>query len=57
MEKNLYFVQQEMLRMGLNSMHVGFGCANSNATGFEAVHSDVSKLWAICMHYIGECSS
>ena len=34
-----------------------FGCANSNDTGFEAVHSDVSELWAICMHYCGNCSS
>ena len=24
---------------------------------FEAVHSDVSELWAICMHYLGNCSS
>ena len=23
----------------------------------EAVHSDVSQLWAICMHYLGNCSS
>ena len=29
-----------------------FLCADSNGTGFEAVHSDVSELWAIFMHYI-----
>ena len=34
-----------------------FGHANSKGTGFETVHSDVSKLWAICMHYLGNCSS
>ena len=33
------------------------GHADSNGTGFEAVHSDVSELWAICMHYLGNCSS
>ena len=27
-----------------------FGHANSNGTGFEAVHLDVSELLAICMH-------
>ena len=34
-----------------------FGCANSNGTGFEAEHSDVSQLWIICMHYLGNYSS
>ena len=34
-----------------------FGCADSNSTGFEAVHPDVSVLWTICMHYLGDCSS
>ena len=34
-----------------------FGCANSNGTSFEAVHSDVSMLWAKCMHYLGNCQS
>ena len=34
-----------------------FGCANSNGTGFEAAYSDVSELWAICRHYLGNCSS
>ena len=29
-----------------------FGCADSNGMGFETVHSDVSMLWAICMHYL-----
>ena len=38
-------------------MHVGFGCADSNGTGFEAVHSDVSELLATCMHYLGNYSS
>ena len=32
--------------MTLNACRV-FGHANSNGTGFEAVHSDGSKLWAI----------
>ena len=22
-------------------------------TDFEAIHSDISELWAICMHYLG----
>ena len=25
--------------------------------GFEAVNSDVSELWAISIHYLGNCSS
>ena len=34
-----------------------FGHANSNGTGLETVLSDVSKLWAICMHDHGNCFS
>ena len=34
-----------------------FGHANSNGTGFEVVYSDVSELWAVCMHYLGNCST
>ena len=35
----------------LDSPHIPvFRHANSNGTGFEAVHSHVSKLWAVCMH-------
>ena len=33
------------------------GHGHSSGTGFEAIHSYVSELWAICMHYLGYCSS
>ena len=29
-----------------------FGHADSKSTDFETVHSDVSELWAVCMHYL-----
>ena len=29
-----------------------FGCADSNGTGFETVHSEVSELGALCMHIL-----
>ena len=32
------------------------GLADSNGTRLEAVHSDVSELWTICLHYLGKCS-
>ena len=54
MEKILYFDQEEMLKIDWYTMH--FGHVDSDGTGFDAVHSDVSELWAICMYYLGNCS-
>ena len=52
MEKINSILTRKKCSKWLKTPHIKvFGCANSNGTGFEAVHSDVSQLWAICMHY------
>ena len=49
---------REKCSKSLNTPHIlVFGHADSSDTGFEAVHSDISELWAICMHYLGNYSS
>ena len=34
-----------------------FRHADSNGTGFEAIYLEVSVLWVVCMHYLGNSSS
>ena len=41
---NICLDQEEMLKMAWYSMHISFGCANSNGTSFEAVYSDISVM-------------
>ena len=58
MEKINSVLTRKKCSKWLDTPHIQvFGYVNSNGTGFEAVHSDVSELWAICMHYLQNCSS
>ena len=56
-KNKLCFDQEEMLQMAQFSTYLSFGHVNSNDKGFETIHSDVSQLWPICIHYLGNCSS
>ena len=50
-KNKLYFEQEEMLKWLDTPRLKVFGHAICIGTGFEAVHSDISELWAPCMHY------
>ena len=53
MEKTKSILTRKKCSKWLDTPHMQvFGCANSNATGSETLYSDVSELWAICMHYL-----
>ena len=56
MEENKLFCARNKFPKGL-ILHTCrfFGCADSNGTGFEPVHSNVSELWTISMHSLGNC--
>ena len=58
MEKSNSILTRKKCSKSLDTPHIlVFESADPNGTGFEAVHSDISQLWAICVHYLGNYSS